>query len=280
LSSKKIYVITSEVHVRKNVRVSIEDGATILLQNGLNPKLKLRRAALIFEPGSILRAQSVSIKACNADFKPVKNADNGGVWFLGNSQSGAKDTVKVSVNRKSPLSSFQAKSISTHYLGRYDPVKELSRSLVVQDDIDGFSIIGVSPQEWQVSEIRSFHSADDGIDLTNSHIQLDKLIVRAPVEDGINLSSSRLEINKSLLVDASKTKVKDRDIVDFETDDGPSFLVLYSGCQMDIKGVFGDQVVLSSEQMPKVITKSDNERSYKFKGKLKKSALIYSLDQD
>jgi hypothetical protein len=59
-------------------------------------------------------------------------------------------------------------------------------------------LIGVGPHEWQVSQLRSLHSADDGVDLTNSHIRLNRLEVRQPTEDGLNLSSSRIEIRRSL----------------------------------------------------------------------------------
>jgi hypothetical protein len=37
---------------------------------------------------------------------------------------------------------------------------------------------------------------------------------------------------------------------------------------------------LSSTQMPKAITRDDNERLYSFKGKLRSAALIYSIDRD
>jgi hypothetical protein len=159
-------------------------------------------------------------------------------------------------------------------------MKETSRTLAVQDDIDGLSILGVGPAEWSISEVRSFYSADDGIDLTNSHINLDRLKVQAPVEDGINLSSSRLEVRKALKLKIKKTEVQDRDLVDFETDDGPSFLVLHAKCKTDLNGVFGDQVALISDEMPIPDTSTDNETLYKFKGKLQRSALIYSIDQD
>mgnify|MGYP000700489330 CR=1 FL=1 len=36
LSARKIYIICSEVRVRKNVRLIIEDGTTLLIQNGKN----------------------------------------------------------------------------------------------------------------------------------------------------------------------------------------------------------------------------------------------------
>ena len=141
-------------------------------------------------------------------------------------------------------------------------------------------MLGVGPTEWQISEIQSFYSADDGFDLTNSHILLEKVRIQTPTEDGINLSSSYLEILKSLTINATKTSTKDRDIFDFETDNGPSILALHSKCKLNIQGVFGDQINLSSSDMPKPNTKDDNERKYKFKGALIKAAMIYSIDKD
>ena len=162
LSARKIYIICSEVRVRKNVRLIIEDGTTLLIQNGKLPKAHLLRAALIFDQGSILRAQRFTVKACDSDFRPVRTADNGGIWFLGNYRTASKDKLSVKVNRKNPLSSFKAEMISSHYLGRRDPLKETTRTKVVDDDIDGFSVLGVGPDEWQISEVRSFYSGDDG----------------------------------------------------------------------------------------------------------------------
>jgi hypothetical protein len=107
-----------------------------------------------------------------------------------------------------------------------------------------------------------------------------RLEIKAPIEDGINLSSSRLEVHRSLNLDVQKTKDKDRDLVDFETDDGASFLELRRGCWIRLKGVFGDQVVLSSKEMPIPNTKDDNEKAYVFRGKLRHAALIYSIDED
>lgn len=280
LSARRIYVVTTEVHVKENATLTIENGTTILIKNGLVADSKLRRAALIFDQGSALRARRVYFKACTNDFKQTKHADNAGLWFLGHFQRASKDTVTVKPQRKSIRSSFKADLIATYYLGRLDPIKETSRTLAVQDDIDGLSILGVGPAEWSISEVRSFYSADDGIDLTNSYSSLDRLKVQTPVEDGINLSSSRLEVHKSLKLKVKKTTVQDRDLVDFETDDGPSFLVLHARCKLDIKGVFGDEVALVSDELPVPNTDTDNETPYKFKGKLKRPALIYSIDQD
>lgn len=282
LSSKKLYIVQGEVRVLKKITLTIQDQTTFLLVNGVFPKSHTKRSTLIFEQGSKLKAKRLHIKAADTCFKPTKVADNGGVWFLGNFADAAKDGVIVKTNRKNPLSSFTAQSISAHYLGRaddyYSPIS--GKLITTGDDIDGISILGVGPTEWSIQSVSSHHSADDGIDLTNSHIRLMRLEIKAPIEDGINLSSSRLEIHRSLNLDVHKTKDKDRDLVDFETDDGASYLELRRGCWVRLKGVFGDQVVLSSKEMPTPNTKDDNERAYSFSGKLKHAALIYSIDED
>jgi len=172
--------------------------------------------------------------------------------------------------------------VAAYYLGRKDSYVSLKTGKVLDigDDIDGFSVLGVGPTEWKISEVRSHYSGDDGFDVTNSHIKLDRLEVKHPIEDGLNISSSRVEIHKSLQVDVRKTKDTDRDLFDLETDDGSSFVELYKRCWVRLDGVFGDQVVLSSTEMPTPNVKDDNETRYCFSGQLKKSALIYSIDED
>lgn len=279
LSAKKIYVVAAEVRVLKNITLTVEDGTTILIENGKLSESKLKRAALIFEQGSSLRAKKLFVKACDESFKRVKVSDNGGLWFLGNYKKASKDTLVVKVDTKIGKSSFRADLISVHYLGRLDPLKETSRTLAVQDDIDGLSVLGVGLDEWQVSEVRSFHSADDGFDVTNSDLELNRLKVIAPIEDGVNLSSSRLHVRRSLIVDVTKTKVKDRDIFDFEADDGASYLEVAQHCHVDIKGVFGDQLVLSSKDLKQ--PNNNPDARYKFKGVSRKAAtLVYTINQD
>ncbi len=282
LSDKKTYVIEGEIHVVKGVKLTIADGVTILILNGVFKKSLLRRSTLIFDQGSILSAKRFYIKAGGTNHKPVKFADNGGVWFLGNYNNASKDGVTVKLNRKNPLSSFHAKMVATYYLGRKDTYNSptTGKELDIGDDVDGFSILGVGPTEWNISEIRSHYSADDGFDVTNSHIRLDRIEVRHPTEDGLNISSSRVEVHKSLMLEVLKTEVTDRDLFDLETDDGASYVELYRGCWVRITGVFGDEVVLSSTDMPRPNTQGDNEQAYVFSGKLKKAALIYSIDED
>lgn len=279
LSASKTYVVTAHVRVRKNAHLVIEDGTTILIRNGELPNAPLRRAALIFEQGSTLRARRFYVKACDASHRQARLADNGGLWFLGNFRGATKDTVKVKADRKQPASSFKADLVATYFLGRLDPLKETRRSRAVDDDIDGFSVLGVGPEEWMIAEVRSFHSADDGFDVTNSHLRLDRIRVVTPTEDGINLSSSRVEVKRSLIVDVAKTRALDRDIFDFEADDGASYLEIAQHCHIDIRGVFGDQLVLSSRDLPK--PNNNPEARYKFKGVARKAAaLVYTINQD
>ena len=282
LKADTTYVIQGEVHVLKGITLKIEDRVTILLMNGVFPKSILRRTALIFAQGSSLLAKRLYIKACDIHHKPVKSSDNGGIWFLGNFNDASKDKVAVKVNRKNPLSVFKADMVAAYYLGRKDlyTSTKTGKELRIGDDIDGVSVLGVGPTEWNISEIRSHYSGDDGLDVTNSHIKLDRIEIKHPTEDGMNISSSRVEIHKSLLLDVRKTKITDRDLFDLETDDGASFIELHRRCRVRLDGVFGDQLVLSSKDMPQPNLKDDNETNYTYSGQLKTASLIYSIDLD
>lgn len=276
------WVIAGEVRVRRGVTLKIADGATLLIVNGVLPKSQLRRAALIFEPGSALVAGRFAVRACNGEHRPVRAADNGGLWFLGTFAAGSKDGITVKKSRGGEPSSFRARSITTSHLGRRDTYRspKTGKELDIGDDIDGFSVVGVGPDEWRVREVRSLHSADDGFDVTNSHVRLDRLEVRHPAEDGLNVSSSRIEIRCSLVLDVPKSSDADRNLFDLETDDGGSFVELPKGCWVRVRGVFGDQLALSSPDMPRPNTADDNERRYAYSGRLKADALIHSLTAD
>jgi uncharacterized membrane protein YgdD (TMEM256/DUF423 family) len=282
LGKATTWVIAGEVHVRRGVTLKIADGATLLIVNGVLPKSRLRRAALIFDPGSALVAGRFAVRACNAEHRLVRAADNGGLWFLGTFAAGSKDGITVKKSRGGEPSSFRARSITTSHLGRRDTYRspKTGKDLDIGDDIDGFSVVGVGPDEWRVREVRSLHSADDGFDLTNSHIRLDRLEVKNPAEDGLNVSSSRIEIRRSLVLDVPKSRDADRDLFDLETDDGGSFVELPQGCWVRLRGVFGDQLALSSPDMPRPYTAADNERRYAYSGRLASDAVIHSLTAD
>jgi len=277
----RLYVIADEVHVRAGARLTIEDGVTILVRNGRIPRAKLRRCALIFDPGSRLAAGRVTLRACNAENRPERLQDNGGLWFLGNTQAAAKDGISVKPDRALLLSSFTARAISVHWLGRRDTYRSAvtGRELDIGDDVDGFSVLGMGVTEWKISKVLSAWSADDGFDVTNSRICLDRLDVRSPNEDGLNISSSRVEIRKSLRIDMKGVRGRDRQLFDLETDDGASYIEIRRGCRVQVEGVFGDEMVLSSKDLKQPVRRRSGV--YRFNGVSRRQAtLVYSIDED
>ncbi|WP_353432986.1 hypothetical protein [Polynucleobacter sp. MWH-UH23A] len=274
LRRSNIYIVEGEVQVLKAASLRAEDGAKIYLVNGMFRKSRLKRSALIFNQGSSFKFINLTISAADKSYKTIKLADNGGVWFLGTKNAASKDSIKIAKKMKIPFSSFTGKKLSLRYLGKEDGQSSIN------EDIDGISILGVDKHEWNISSVSSNYSGDDGLDLTNSHISLNSLDIKNPAEDAINLSSSRLEIHKSLKICSPKNGIKDRDLFDFESDDGASYLELYRGTSVNIEGVFGDQLNIYSQDMPIPITKGENERTYKFNKKLKNSALIFTIDKD
>jgi hypothetical protein len=284
LAADSVWVVDREVHVLDGAELTIDNGATILILNGVVESSKLRRAALIFDPGSKLMAARFSVRAGSSKYRISRNADNGGIWFLGTYASGSNDGISVIKKAGQFPSSFQADSITASYLGRKDPEpgspEEALSEDNYEDDIDGVKLIGVGPDEWQVSQLRSLHSGDDGFDLTNSHIRINRLEIRKPTEDGLNVSSSRIEIRRSLILDLEKTSYTDRDLFDLETDNGASFVELPRGCWVRLNGVFGDELVLSSKDMAAPDVSGDNETAYYFSGKLKADALVFSISED
>lgn len=247
------YVIKGAVRVLKNVELTIENGTTILLVNGS------MRSSLIFNTGSKLVAEHIYFRACDAAYNLVKTANNGGLWFLGSSSNAEKDQITVKYN-VTP-SSFQAIRIFSAYLGRCDPKGGDSPTT---DDIDAISVLGVGGNEWNISSIVSYYSGDDGFDVENSAITLKYLRIVEPKEDGLNITSSRVNILNSLEVDMGKSGKKDRDIFDLEPDEGQTYVRLEEGCDVNISGVFGDQLKLVSSDLPQ----PNGDKYYAFNGKL------------
>ena len=169
------------------------------------------------------------------------------------SSNAEKDKITVKYN-VTP-SSFTAIRIFSAYLGRCDSTT---------DDIDAISVLGVGSNEWNISSIVSYYSGDDGFDVENSAITLKYLRVVEPKEDGLNITSSRVNILNSLEVDMGKSGKKDRDIFDLEPDEGQTYIRLEEGCNVNISGVFGDQLKLVSSDLPQ----PDGDKYYAFNGKL------------
>lgn len=280
LKASTVYAVRGEVRIKPGAVLTIEDGCEIRIVNGRFPNSTLRRSALIFEPGSCLNAKRFVVRAADATMQPETVADNAGLWFLGNSANATKDGIKLKRLAKIPPSSFHATKITTHYLGRYDAYKNIKTKKTSSwgDDIDAISLMGLSEDEWHVKAISSQNSADDGLDMTNSKISIDRLEILAPIEDAINLSSSQLQVKKALTIDLQEIS-PDRHLFDLEVDDGPSYLALYKGCAVTLRGPIGNQLTLISSDIKPV--KAGRRMIVRFKGRIKrKPTLIFSIGAD
>jgi len=276
-----VYVINGEVHVRKFVTLTIEDGVEVRIRNGRENFATITSRALIFDSGSSLVAKNVTFRAANAANEPVNVADNGGVFFCGGTRKAAKDDVASMAIAATPAWSFQATCLVADYLGRRDP-KEGDGDGGTRDDIDAVSLVGVVADEWKIPAVEINNSGDDGFDLTDSDIEMERVKVIVPTEDGINLSSSYLTITQRLEVDMTDAKApEDREIFDFEVDVGPSMITVSRDAWVDILGYWDSspddrRIYLRSLDMP--LPYPPYERTlYAWKGDLVKGrAEIYS----
>ena len=277
----RTYLIDGEVHVLRGVRLTIEDGVTVLIRNGYRARRTLDTSALIFDSGSQLNAHTVTFGSADESGSKVDAALNGGVFFCGSYRSGIKDGV--SSHRNASLSCFRAYRIVADHIGRPDPALGDGNDND-RDDIDAISLIGVGGREWRVRTVETRCSGDDGFDAYNSSIALDTLSVTNPTEDGVNLTSSTLTIRKNCTIDMTPTESADRELFDFEIDYGRSRINLAKESFVRVRGVWGneaDDVRLTSRDMPRPPQLGSSNAHYEFDGVLKKSrARISSRSTD
>jgi hypothetical protein len=276
----RLYVVDGEVHVRAGVTLTIEDGATILIRNGLKPRRSIDTSALIFDSGSGLRAGTVTFASADEAGARVAQPNNGGVFFCGSYKSGTKDGVSSACRFTS--SDFRAERIILDHVGRPDP-REGDGNDNDRDDIDAISLIGVGPNEWNVKGIESHASGDDGFDAYNSVISVDTLIITNPTEDGVNLTSSRVTVRCYCAIDMSHSTAPDRELFDFELDHGRCRFVLEPHTLVKFSGYWGgeaDDVRLKSLEMPRPPALGTPNSSYEFVGTLSKRATVYSSSSD
>ncbi len=280
LRREHTYIVHGEVHVRAGVTLTIEDGATILIRNGLLPRRSIDTSALIFDSGSRLRAGTVTFASADTKGSRVKRPDNGGVCFCGSHKSGTKDGI--SSDGRAPRSDFRAERIILDHVGRPDPLKGDGNDND-RDDIDAVSLIGVGRKEWNVKGIESHSSGDDGFDAYNSSIALDTLIVTNPTEDGVNLTSSDVTIHCSCSIEMSRSKAPDRELFDFEIDNGRCAITIEPSALVKLSGFWGneaDDALLESSEMPRPPALAAPNIRYEFDGTLSKRAMIRSNSTD
>ena len=277
------YVIDGEVHVRPGVTLTIEDGVTVLIRNGYRPKRTIDTSALVFDSGSKLKAATVTFGAADSQNRQTSEANNGGVFFLGTFRSCTKDGISVDTRTATGRSSFTADLINLTSLGRTDPLGGDGDDND-RDDIDAISLLGLAPTEWRVKAVRSDHSGDDGFDVTNSSISLDRLTVVNPVEDGLNITSSTVQIRQALTVAMSPSIAPDRELFDLEVDDGAAKVVIDRLAAVDLRGYWGnayDEVNLNSLDMPAPPRRGTVSQWYVFNGVLRRGpAIVYSTIAD
>jgi len=279
------YLIDGEVHVRAGVTLTIQDGVTVLIRNGRIQGPTLTSRALIFDTGSRLVAKTVTFQAADDSGRPVEHADNGGLFFLGSLRNAAKDGVSVVLGPGTRPSSFRADAIVASSLGRTDPLGGDGDGND-RDDIDAISLLGLGLAEWQVKSVTTRNSGDDGFDVTNSTIALDRLTVINPLEDGVNVTSSFVQIRRSLTIVMSRSRQGDRELFDLETTAGAARIAISRDADVDLRGFWGgrlDEVSLSSPDMPRPNRSYDpfGGTWYEFTGRLRRGpAIVYSLNAD
>lgn len=262
------YLIDGEVHVRRGVTLTIENGVTVLIRNGRKPLRTIDTSALIFDSGSALRAATVTFASADLQGRETPLADNGGVFFCGTTRAATKDGI-TSVTGGTG-SSFVADLVVARAIGRTDP-QGGDGDDNDRDDIDAISVIGIGPREWRIASVRTERSGDDGFDATASTFTLDSLVIVDPVEDGLNVTSSFITIRKNLSIVMTASTAPDRELFDFEVDQGPVKVLIQRGADVDLRGIWGgvdDGVNLNSPDMPPPPRRRGAGAWYEFQGKL------------
>ena len=262
LTNNFTYVINGEIHVLEGVTLNIEYNTLIMIRNGNYKNTTLLRAALIFDTGSTLYASDFYLTACNSHNVAEPLADNGGLWFVGSAASVTKDGIICQYSPSS--SSFNANKIYIYYLGSTDPIVQVDNDIKVEPsaDQDGLTLMGCAPFECNIQGIFIQNSGDNALDVVESHITINDIEVIHPGEDAINIQSGQLEVINSLKLNVSLTNVFDRDIFDFETDNGFSYLRIAKHCYVVLVGIFGDQLNLTSNDLPQ----PNGDNLYYYKG--------------
>ena len=271
------YLVDGEVHVRRGVTLTIENGVTVLIRNGRKPRRTIDTSALVFDSGSALRAATVTFASADQEGRETALADNGGVFFCGTTRAAVKDGIASVTGGNG--SSFVADLLVARAIGRTDP-RGGDGDVNDRDDIDAISVIGIGPLEWRIRSVRTDRSGDDGFDATASTFTLDSLVIVDPVEDGLNVTSSFITIRKNLSIVMTASTAPDRELFDFETDTGPVRVLIQLGAAVDLRGIWGgvdDGVNLNSPDMPPPPRRRGPGAWYEYRGTLERGpAIVFS----
>jgi len=251
-TSDKIYVIIGEINVLSGVTVIVENETLFYIRNGTYTDSRLNKSCLIFETGSSLIGEDIYFVSSDECNNRTIVKDNAGVWFLGSVEA---EKEGIHSYYSTVPSSFQAHKIYTYYLGSIDPLVTINLSKrsgnkEPSTDNDAITILGCTTSEWKIPNIFIQESGDNALDVILSNVILKSIEILYPGEDAINLQSAHLTVTDSLKLYVPLTEVYDRDIFDFEANNGPSWLKINRYCYVDIIGIFGDQLDLVSVDLP------------------------------
>lgn len=271
------YIIDGEVHVKKNVTLTIEDGVKVDIRNGRRPITNLLDASsLVFDSGSKLvvgtttKPGTVYFNAVDINNREVPYADNGGVFFCGTYRSGSRKGITVDLAQTRGLkSSFTAAKLVFSYCGRTDPLGR-NGDKFGGDDMDPISIIGMGPTEWKIDAVESRYSGNNGFDVTNSTFSIDNIQVAAAIEDGLNITSSNVTITKNLSIEMTASQANDRELFDLEADNGRATVIINQRAFVNLQGYLGgqyDEVTITSPDLP---LQPKSRQWYQFTGYLNK----------
>jgi len=284
LKAGNTYVINGEVHVKKNVTLTIEDGVKVAIRNGRRAVTNLLDASsLVFDSGSKLvvgsttRPGTVYFSAIDINNREVPYADNGGVFFCGTYRSGSRKGITVDLAQTRGLkSSFTAAKLVFSYCGRTDPLGR-NGDKFGGDDMDAISIIGMGPTEWKIGAVESRFSGNNGFDVTNSTFSIASVVVAGPIEDGLNVTSSNVTITNNLSIEMTASQANDRELFDLEADDGRATIIINRLAFVNLQGYLGgqyDEVTITSPDLP---PQPKTRQFYPFTGQLTKgSARIWT----
>jgi hypothetical protein len=247
--------------VLKGVSLTIENNTIIYIKNGYFSLSSLNKSALIFDSGSSLIGETITFIACDKKNNKSTVTNNGGLWFCGTLEA-EKEGIKTKYGTQP--SYFYAKKIYAYYLGSIDPDKQRNLQLEPSTDNDGITILGCNNDEFKIEFLHVEETGDNGIDIVQSYVTINNIVVLNPGEDALNIVSSSLTVVNTLVLNVSLTKVYDRDIFDIEVDKGSSFIKINQYCYVEIYGIFGDQTTLVSNDLPQ-----PTEQLYVYKGNTK-----------
>lgn len=228
------YVITKDINILNNVKLTIQDGACLYLLNGEfdSDNFKYNGGGIIFDAGSKLCASNLLVAAVVLEDgkyvlsnKISYNINNNGINFFGTkeeSEEGQDENTDSDADIKFESGNLSQSDKAKLHIKK---MKELKKNMVIDNNqpskfvfkslsleyIWGLTLNNVDSKEFYGKNINIFNSFTGenftpSFSLDNTHICLNNLRIESNqpiIQDGLSnlgLINSTLNINKSLIV--------------------------------------------------------------------------------